>query len=317
MIVVLTGGTGGAKFAEGLKTVVRQQELTFIVNTGDDLRWWGLPISPDLDSITYALAGLLSRERGWGVEGDTFHCLEAMGRLGAPDWFRVGDRDLALHLTRAQLLPDGLTLSEATRDLTSRLGVEARILPMSDDRVETWVKTPLGELSFEEYFVREQHRVPVSSVRFVGASEARPAPGVLEAIQTAEVILLAPSNPVTSMGPILAVPGLREALRATHAPVGAVSPIVGGAAVSGPAAALMIMQGLPASAEGVARGYADFVDALVVDTRDAAGVEKIEALGIYALTTNTIMASQQDRAALAEFTLEATRQAGAAREAVR
>lgn len=317
MIVVLTGGTGGAKFAEGLKTVVRQQELTFIVNTGDDLRWWGLPISPDLDSITYALAGLLSRERGWGVEGDTFHCLEAMGRLGAPDWFRVGDRDLALHLTRAQLLPDGLTLSEATRELTLRLGVEARILPMSDDRVETWVETPLGELSFEEYFVREQHRVPVSSVRFVGASEARPAPGVLEAIQTAEVILLAPSNPVTSMGPILAVPGLREALRATPAPVGAVSPIVGGAAVSGPAAALMIMQGLPASAEGVARGYADFVDALVVDTRDAAGVEKIEALGIYALTTNTIMASQQDRAALAEFTLEATRQAGAAREAVR
>ena len=317
MIVVLTGGTGGAKFAEGLKTVVRQQELTFIVNTGDDLRWWGLPISPDLDSITYALAGLLSRERGWGVEGDTFHCLEAMGRLGAPDWFRVGDRDLALHLTRAQLLPDGLTLSEATRELTLRLGVEARILPMSDDRVETWVETPLGELSFEEYFVREQHRVPVSSVRFVGASEARPAPGVLEAIQTAEVILLAPSNPVTSMGPILAVPGLREALRATPAPVGAVSPIVGGAAVSGPAAALMIMQGLPASAEGVARGYADFVDALVVDTRDGAGVEKIEALGIYALTTNTIMASQQDRAALAEFTLEATRQAGAAREAVR
>ena len=317
MIVVLTGGTGGAKFAEGLKTVVRQQELTFIVNTGDDLRWWGLPISPDLDSITYALAGLLSRERGWGVEGDTFHCLEAMGRLGAPDWFRVGDRDLALHLTRAQLLPDGLTLSEATRELTSRLGVEAYILPMSDDRVETWVETPLGELSFEEYFVREQHRVPVSSVRFVGASEARPAPGVLEAIQTAEVILLAPSNPVTSMGPILAVPGLREALRATPAPVGAVSPIVGGAAVSGPAAALMIMQGLPASAEGVARGYADFVDALVVDTRDGAGVEKIEALGIYALTTNTIMASQQDRAALAEFTLEATRQAGAAREAVR
>lgn len=315
MIVVLTGGTGGAKFAEGLKAVVRQQELTFIVNTGDDLRWWGLPISPDLDSITYALAGLLSRERGWGVEGDTFHCLKAMGRLGAPDWFRVGDRDLALHLARAQLLADGLTLSEVTRELTSRLGVAARILPMSDDRVETRVETPLGELSFEEYFVRERHQLPVSRVRFLGASEARPAPGVLEAIQTAEVILLAPSNPVTSLGPILAVPGIRDALRATPAPVGAVSPIVGGAAVSGPAAALMLMQGLPASAEGVARAYADFLDVLVVDTLDAAETEEIEALGICTLATNTIMTSQEVRAALAEFGLAGTR--AAVREAVR
>ena len=316
MIVVLSGGTGGAKFAEGLKQVVRPDELIFIVNTGDDLLWWGLPVSPDLDSITYALAGLLSRERGWGVESDTFHCLEAMSRLGAPDWFRVGDRDLALHVTRAQLLSQGLTFSEATKELASRLGVAARILPMSDDRVETRVETPQGELRFEEYFVRERHQVTVTCVRFIGAAQAQPAPGVLEAIETADAILLAPSNPITSIGPILAVPGIREALRATTAPVSAVSPIVGGAAVSGPAAALMELQGFPATAEGVARAYSDFLDVLIVDSRDAAEMDQIEALGIRALTTNTIMKSQQDRAALAEFALEAARQAGATREAV-
>ena len=315
MIVIFTGGTGGAKFAEGLKQVVRQEELTFIVNTGDDLLWWGLPVSPDLDSITYALAGLLSRERGWGVEGDTFNCLEAMERLGAPHWFRVGDRDLALHLTRAQLLTQGRSLSEATHELAARLGVTARILPMSDDRIETRVETPLGELSFEEYFVRERHQVQVSRVRFVHASEARPAAGVLEAIESAEAILLAPSNPVTSIGPILAVPGIREALRATLAPVGAISPIVGGAAVNGPAAALMQAQGLSASIEGVARAYADFLDVLVVDTLDAPETEEIEALGIRTLATNTIMTSQEVRAALAEFALAGTR--AAVREAVR
>jgi len=317
MIVVLTGGTGGAKFAEGLKQVVRPDELTFIVNTADDLLWWGLPVSPDLDSITYALAGLLSRERGWGVEGDTFDHLQAKGSQGAPVWFRVGDRDLATHRARAQLLSEGLTLSEATRELASRLGVAASILPMSDDRVETRVETPLGELSFEEYFVRERYQVPVSRVQFVGAVQARPAPGVLEAIETADAILLAPSNPITSIGPILAVSGIREALRATTAPVAAVSPIVGGAAVSGPAAALMELQGFGATAKGVACAYADFLDVLIVDSRDAAETEQVEAQGVRALATNTIMASQEDRAALAEFALEATRQAGATREAVR
>lgn len=317
MIVVLTGGTGGAKFAEGLKQVVHSDELTFIVNTGDDLRWWGLPVSPDLDSITYSLAGLLSRERGWGIEGDTFDFLQAKGSQGAPVWFRVGDRDLATHRARAQLLSQGFTLSEATSELASRLGVAARILPMSDDRVETRVETPLGELSFEEYFVRERHQVQVSRVRFVGAEQSRPAPGVLDAIERADAILLAPSNPITSIGPILAVPGIREALRTTAAPVAAVSPIVGGDAVSGPAAALMELQGFPATAEGVARAYSDFLDVLIVDSRDAAEVEPIEALGVRALATNTIMASQEDRAALAAFVLEAVRQAAAPREALR
>jgi LPPG:FO 2-phospho-L-lactate transferase len=236
MIVVLTGGTGGAKFIQGLKEIVPASEITTVVNTGDDLRGWGLDVSPDLDSITYALAGVLSAERGWGVEGDTFHCLEAMRRSGAPTWFQLGDRDLATHIFRTQLLAEGKTLTEATAIIARSLGIAARILPVTDGRVETRVVTPKGELGFQEYFVREHYQVRVDAVRFDGATGASPAPGVVEAINAAEMVLVAPSNPVTSIGPILAVAGIREALRKTPAPIGAISPIVGGVAVSGPAA---------------------------------------------------------------------------------
>src|SRR5438270_8613811 len=223
MITVLTGGTGGAKVVDGLRQVVRPEELTIIVNTGDDLLWWGLYVSPDVDSITYVLAGMLSKERGWGVKGDTFQCLQAMGQLGQPIWFHAGDRDLAVHLVRSQLLAEGKTLTDVTAEVAAKLGVGAHILPMSDSRVETRVLTPIGELSFEEYFVQRWYQDPVESVRFAGASEATVAPGVLEAIREAEFILLAPSNPVTSIGPILAVPGIRDALRQTNACIAAVS----------------------------------------------------------------------------------------------
>jgi len=253
MITVLTGGTGGAKFVQGLSRILAPEEITLIVNTGDDLIWWGLHVSPDLDSITYALAGLLSQERGWGVEGDTFHCREAAVGLGAPAWFQLGDRDLATHLVRTELLASGKTLSEATAHIARRLGVAARVLPMTDSPVETRVLTPEGELSFQEYFVRERWRPAAQSVRFLGAERALPAPGVVEAIECCAAVVLAPSNPITSIGPILAVPGIREALRRTRAPVGAVSPIVAGAAVSGPAGQLMQAQGLPVSVEGIAR----------------------------------------------------------------
>src|ERR1700674_5531140 len=247
MIVVLTGGTGGAKFVEGLRQVASAQQLAFIVNTGDDLEWWGLYVSPDLDSITYAMAGLLSKERGWGVKGDTFFCLQAMGELAEPIWFHVGDRDLAIHLLRSKYLAQGKTLTEATTASCNKLGVQARILPMSNSRVETRVDTPIGELSFQEYFVQRWYQDPVKSVRFAGAERAQPAPGVTEAILSASAVLIAPSNPITSIGPILAVPGIRAALTQTPAPVVAISPIIGAAAVSGPAGILMAAQGIPIS----------------------------------------------------------------------
>jgi LPPG:FO 2-phospho-L-lactate transferase len=303
MIVVLTGGTGGAKFVDGLRQVVSARELTIIVNTGDDLEWWGLYVSPDLDSITYVLAGLLSKERGWGVKGDTFFCLQAMTELGEPIWFHTGDRDLAVHLLRSKLLTQGETLSEVTTEIAAKMGVQARILPMSNSRVETRVDTPVGELSFEEYFVQRWYQDPVKSVRFAGVADAEPAPGVIDAIMSASVVLLAPSNPVTSIGPILAVPGVKNALRETRAPVAAISPIVGGTAVSGPAGILMASQGLPVSIAGVAQAYREFLDILVVDTRDAEAAEELRQSGLRVHCANTIMNTADEKAGLARQVL--------------
>jgi len=303
MIVVLTGGTGGAKFVDGLRQVTAAQPLTFIVNTGDDLDWWGLYVSPDLDSITYALSGLLSRERGWGVKGDTFFCLQAMGELAEPIWFHVGDRDLAVHLLRSKLLAQGKNLTEVTTEICNRLGVQARILPMSNSKVETRVKTPVGELHFQEYFVQRWYQDPVQSVRFAGAEEAKPAPGVVEAILAASAVIIAPSNPVTSIGPILAVPGIREALRKTQATIAAVSPIVGNAAVSGPAGVLMTAQGLPVSIAGIAKAYEDFLDVLIADRQDAEAAKQLDRPGLRVHCTNTIMKTAEDKAKLARTVL--------------
>lgn len=304
MITVLTGGTGGAKFVDGLRQLLPPREVTLIVNTGDDLEWWGLHVSPDLDSIMYVLAGMLSKDRGWGVDGDTFECVEAMRRMGAPAWFNVGDRDLATHLMRTQLLASGCTLTQATAELAVALGVQSRILPMSDAQVETRVATPDRELSFQEYFVRERYRPEVRGVRFVGAERATPAPGVLEAISSAEAVVLAPSNPITSIGPILAVPGIREALRGTKAPVAAISPIVGGTAVSGPAGALMTSQRLPVSITGVAQAYAGFLDLLIVDERDTEAAQALRQSGLRVHCTQTIIKTPDDKAALAANVLE-------------
>jgi LPPG:FO 2-phospho-L-lactate transferase len=303
MIVVLTGGTGGAKFVDGLCRAVPAEQLTFIVNTADDLEWWGLHVSPDLDSITYGLAGLLSRERGWGVKGDTFYCLQAMGELAEPIWFHVGDRDLAMHLLRSRLLAEGKTLSEATSEICNRLGVQARIMPMTNARVETRIETPIGEISFQEYFVQRWYQDPVKSVRFEGANAAQPAPGVVESIRAAETVILAPSNPVTSIGPILAVPGIREALRETRATVSAVSPIIGAAAVSGPAGILMAAQGLQVSIAGVAQAYQDFLDILVADARDSAMAAQLNRSGFRVHCTNIMMNTAEDKAKLARTVL--------------
>ena len=308
MITVLTGGTGGAKFIDGLRQVVRPEELTVIVNTGDDLRWWGLYVSPDVDSIVYMLAGKLSQERGWGVKGDTFFCLDAMGQMGQPIWFHAGDRDLATHIFRSKLLAEGKTLSDATSEIAARLGIKARVLPMSNSRVETRVLTPVGDLSFEEYFVQRWYQDPVESVRFAGASDAEPSPGVIEAIRSADLLLLAPSNPVTSIAPILAVPGIREALRESRARTVAVSPIVGKAAVNGPAGILMAAQGFAVSIAGVADFYRDFLDLLVVDSQDASAAEDLRRTGMRVHCTPAIMRKAEDRVALAKSVLEAAMQ---------
>lgn len=308
MITVLTGGTGGAKFLDGLRQIVNPEELTIIVNTGDDMVWWGLYVSPDLDSITYMLAGKLSSERGWGVKGDTFHCLRMMGQMGEPIWFHAGDRDLAMHILRSKLLADGKTLSEVTAEISAKHGIRARILPMSNSRVETRVTTPIGELSYEEYFVQRWYQDPVEAVRYAGSSDAEPAPGVIEAIRSSEFVLLAPSNPVSSIAPILAVPGIREALRETRARTVAVSPIVAGAAVSGPAGTLMAAQGFEVSIAGVADFYRDFLDVLVVDSSDAQAAKGMHQSGMRVCSARTMMRSAQARIALAKAVLAAATQ---------
>ena len=277
--------------------------LTVIVNTGDDHVWWGLYVSPDIDSIVYVLADLLSSERGWGVRGDTFHCLQAMKGLGEEAWFSVGDRDLATHLLRTQLLSQGQTLSSATSYIAQKLGVRSRILPMSDMRVETRVDTPVGDLSFEEYFVKRWYQDPVNAVRFAGASEAEPAPGVLESIAAAQAVLIAPSNPVTSVGPILAVPGIHEALQSTPAKVVAVSPIIGDAAVSGPAANLMKAQGFDVSIAGVAKAYGGFLDILIADDSDDAAAQSLTGDGLQVHCTNILMRDTEDKMRIARAAL--------------
>jgi len=313
MIVVLTGGTGGAKLVQGLDHVVRPENLTVIVNTGDDIDWWGLHISPDVDSVLYALADALSAERGWGLENDSFRCLERMARLGQPTWFSLGDLDLATHLARTNLLRGGKSLSAVTAELAHRMGVRTQVLPMSDDRVATMIETPAGTLNFQEYFVHKRHQVEVRAVDFDGADQARPAPGVIEGIESAEAVILAPSNPVTSIGPILAVPGIRDALRRTSASVTAVSPIVGGAAVSGPAAVLMRRKGWPSTIAGVAQAYEDFLDVLIVDLADHADADHLREGDLHVLCANTIMKSLEDKQELARFTLHAALQASGAK----
>jgi LPPG:FO 2-phospho-L-lactate transferase len=311
MIVVFTGGTGGTKLVQGLQEIVAPEELTVIVNTGDDLEWWGLHVSPDIDSVLYGLGGLLSKDRGWGVDGDSFRCLDRMKQLEQPAWFSLGDLDLATHLMRTSLLRSGRSLTEATAELANKFGIRARVLPMSDQRVSTMLDTEKGTLSFQEYFVRERHQVKVNAVRFEGAEQARPAPSVIDSIADADAILFAPSNPVTSIGPILAVPGIREALRKAQAKVAAVSPIVGGAAVSGPAAQLMQMKGWPSTVRGVAKAYEDFLDILVADRTDQEAVSIQRSALSHGdpsptvLCTNTMMHSMHDKRSLALFLLDA------------
>ena len=303
-IVVLAGGVGAAKFLQGLINLVSPEDLSCVVNTGDDIVLHGLHVSPDLDIITYTLADIVDNQKGWGVYQDTFNCLEALRNLESDEWFRLGDKDLATHLYRADLLRSGLSLSEVTTDLCKRLGVRSRVLPMTNDNFETWVQTDAGWMHFEEYYVRRACRDDVRDVQFRGADRARPTLGVLEALTDADQVIVAPSNPVVSIGAILAVPGIRETLQRRKRPVIAISPIVAGAPLKGPADKFMRHRGVEVSPRGVAQLYRDFLDRLVLDYADKELVDDIASMGIEAVATNTIMRTMEDKVRLAEAALE-------------
>lgn len=298
-VVVFAGGVGGAKLADGMTRSVDSASLTIVVNTADDFDLYGLHISPDLDTVMYTLAGIANPETGWGIEGDTFHNFDMLARYGVLPWFHIGDRDMATHLLRTQMLRNGATLAEVTQTLAQRLGVTARILPMTNDRVRTVVDTDEGLYAFQEYFVKLQWRPEVRSLIYEGAEEAEPLPDALRAIETADTIVIAPSNLYLSIDPILAIPGMRDALMNASAPIIAVTPIIGGEAVKGPAAKLMRELGSEASAAAVAKHYADFLNGFVLDERDAEFQSRIEAMGVGVLLTDTLMQSRDDRARLA------------------
>jgi LPPG:FO 2-phospho-L-lactate transferase len=295
MLVALTGGTGGAKLIHGLSYEIRPEELTIVCNTADDFVLYGLNISPDLDTIMYTLAGLSDDVKSWGVRGDMFRALEQFQQYGYETWFKLGDRDLATHIIRTKLLRDGFTLSQVTEQLSHALGIHASILPMSDQRVETRVTTSDGEISFQEYFVKQRWQPEVRRVVYWGIEATQPAPRVIEAIRDASAVILCPSNPITSIGPILAIPGIRDAIKGTAAPVVGVSPIIGASAISGPAHKLMAAQGQEASVYGVAKGYADLLDWFFIETEDARHQDSIEGLGIKTVTTSIRIGSLAER----------------------
>jgi LPPG:FO 2-phospho-L-lactate transferase len=298
-VVALAGGVGAARFLDGLTRVLAPERVFVIGNTGDDAEIHGLHISPDLDTVVYTLAGLANTQHGWGIRGDSFRCLEALGRLGADTWFQLGDRDLAMHLYRTERLRMGAPLAEVTAEIAAALKVRAAIVPMSNQRVRTRICTSRGELEFQTYFVKRRARDTVASVRFDGASEAAPAPGVLDAIAHAQAIILCPSNPFISIGPIVAIPGIREALQRRRNRVAAISPIVGGRALKGPAARMMKSMRLCSTASEVAKLYADFAGVFVLDEVDRKQLVAVEALGIRPAVTNTVMRGLRERKALA------------------
>jgi len=304
VITALAGGVGAAKLLQGLVQAVDPREVAVIVNTGDDAEFYGLHVSPDLDIITYTLAGIVDESKGWGVKGDTFHCLEMLRRYGYETWFMLGDRDLATHIHRTLLLKRGLRLSEVTDLIRKSLGVKARIIPMTDDRVGTYIVTDKGTMHFQEYLVKRGARDRVVNVVFKGIENAKPAPGVIESILESEGIVICPSNPIVSIGPILSIKGVREALKRTEAKVVGISPIVGGATIKGPADKLMRGLGIEVSAYGVAQLYSDFLDYFIIDNVDRALAERIENLGIKVIVTNTIMRSMEDKVRLARLVVD-------------
>lgn len=307
VITVLAGGVGASRFLQGLARAVPPGDITVISNTGDDVEMFGLHVSPDVDIVIYALAGVVNPETGWGIEGDTLHVVKALQRFGYGDWFNLGDKDLATCIHRTRLMREGRTLSEAIADVARAFDLEVTLLAMADEPVQTRIIGPEGEIAFQDYMVRLRTGVEVRDIRFEGIADALPAPGVLDAIAKSEAVLLAPSNPFVSIGPILAVPGVRDALQRTAAARVAISPIIAGQVVKGPAAAMLASLGHEVSALGVARIYRDVIDVMVIDEQDRGLAPAIEALGLACHVTDTIMSSQERKEALARETLEAAR----------
>jgi len=305
-VAVLSGGVGGAKLVLGLSRVLSDGQLTVIANTGDDFEHLGLAISPDLDTLTYTLAGEVNTETGWGLRDESWRFMEALAQLGGETWFRLGDRDLATHVERTRRLAAGERLTEITRDFCRRLGVATRILPMSDQAVRTRVSTDRGPLDFQHYFVREQAAPEVIGLDYVGASDSSPSDEVLEVLRKADLsaIIIAPSNPYLSIDPILAIPAIKEAIRGTNAPVVAVSPIVHGIAIKGPTAKIMSELGLTASADNIARHYDELLDGFILDSTDGNMVAEIETSALKVTSCDTIMRSLEDKIRVANATLE-------------
>lgn len=307
MITVFAGGVGASRFLEGLVRVADPATVTVISNTGDDVDMFGLRVSPDTDIVIYALAGAVNPETGWGLTGDTFAVMDQLQRFGYERWFNLGDRDLAMAIHRTRLLREGLPMHEIVADLVAAWGLKLTILPMSDDRIATRISGPDGDLAFQDYMVRLHTEIDVRGIKFDGAESARPAPGVLEAIRDAETIILAPSNPLVSVGPILAVPGVRDALATTKARRAAISPIIAGQVVKGPAAKMLETLGHEVSAVGVARIYQGLIDLMVIDEQDRALAPQVEALGMQCFVTDTMMTSPERKAELAAAVLAALR----------
>ncbi len=305
-VTVLAGGVGAARFLRGLFEVVDQTDVTVIANTGDDSVFHGLHVSPDIDTVVYTTSGAIDPDRGWGLADESWRAMEALARysdVGAVTWFNLGDRDLATHLWRTGRLAEGYTLSEVTAELAASWGLRYRLLPVTDDPLRTVVGTAEGDLAFQEYFVRHRHGVPVSSVRFVGADTARPGPAVLAAIAQADHVVIAPSNPLVSIGPLLAVDGVGEALRAARERCSAVSPIVAGAALKGPADRMLTELGHEPSVVGVARLYAPYISTLIIDLADAERADEVRATGVDVIVTDTIMSRPGVGVSLAQAAL--------------
>ncbi len=304
MITVLAGGVGAARFLQGVLRVVPEDELVIIGNTGDDKEFYGLYVSPDLDIVTYTLAGVVNETTGWGIKDDSFFTMTQLTKMGYDDWFKIGDKDFATHILRTDLLSQGKTLSEVTKKILQDYELNFRLLPMSDDPISTHIITPQGKIHFQEYMVKNHTQDLVQGIEFIGLSSARPAPGVLDAIMQAKTILIAPSNPLVSIGSILAISGIKDALKSTKAKVVAVSPIVGGMTIKGPADKMMRGMNLQVSAIGVAEYYKEFLDVVIIDEKDKEQQEEIEKIGIRVRITDTIMKDIKIKESIARIALE-------------